>query len=266
MKKVTKQRLWEIIFETDTRAGKAFDVILIIAILVSVLAVMLESVNSIQLVYGKHLRYLEIFMTTLFTVELIVRLYVARRPLRYAFSFFGLVDILSILPLYLSFFLEGFQTFGLIRVLRLLRIFRILKLQRFLIAGDTLSEAFKSSVPKIIVFLCATTTIVTIMGAIMFLIEGPENGFSSIPKAIYWAIVTLTTVGYGDIVPQTILGKLLSSVLMITGYGIIAVPTGLVSAEIVHQKMKRMSPKCPHCQAQLMGENMKFCSYCGEKI
>ena len=262
-----KQKIHTIIFGTDTPAGKAFDVGLIITVLLSVLAVMLESVESLNTQYESLFDIAEWFFTILFSIELILRIYCVDRVSKYVFSFYGMVDILSILPAYLTFFFPGLRSLGIIRALRILRIFRILKLNRYMIASNSLASALKASRHKIIVFLGVITTLVFVLGAVMYLVEGKENGFTSIPKSVYWAIVTLTTVGFGDIVPKTTLGQIISSFLMIAGYGIIAVPTGLVSAEMVAQKLEdNPSNECPKCQTKCANNEQNFCHHCGHKL
>jgi len=229
-KKGFRERLHEIIFEADTPEGRQFDVALMIMILLSLTAVLADSVASFHDKYGSILFFAEWFFTLLFTVEYILRIYSTLKPSKYIFSFYGIIDLLSILPTYLSLILIGSQYFLVIRTLRLLRVFRVLKLARYVRASKTLGFALRNSRHKIIVFLEVILTMVIIMGSLMYLIEGPSNGFTSIPRSIYWAIVTLTTVGYGDITPQTPLGQTLASIVMITGYAIIAVPTGIISA------------------------------------
>lgn len=227
-----REKLYHIIFESDTPAGKAFDVILLIAILLSILAVMLESVQDIRRQYSEELIAIEWAFTILFTVEYGLRIYSARRRWHYIRSFYGIIDFIAIIPTYLTLLVAGAQYVMVVRGLRLLRIFRILKLAHFLGEAETLKRALKNSVAKITIFIGAIVIVIFIIAATMYMIEGPENGFTSIPMSVYWAIVTLTTVGYGDIVPQTVVGKALASMLMILGYGIIAVPTGIMSSEI----------------------------------
>ncbi len=239
---------YEIIFESDTPPGKAFDVLLIFAIVGSVIAVMAESVADIRAFYGDELYIIEWVFTVLFTVEYVVRLAVVPRPARYATSFFGVVDLLAIVPTYVSLFLPGAHFLLVIRLLRILRVFRVLKLAHYLAEADVLAEALHASRRKIFVFIFTVLTLVTIMGSLMYLVEGAKNGFSSIPRSIYWAIVTLTTVGYGDISPQTNVGQLLASVIMILGFGIIAVPTGIVTVELSRADRKQA---CPHCGKHL---------------
>jgi len=266
----TRAKLHEIIFEADTPAGKLFDVILLITIVLSVIAAMLESVGEIQIRYRKILYSLEWFFTILFTIEYLFRLGCVLRPLRYATSFFGIVDLLAIVPTYLSLVIAGTQSLLVIRVLRLLRIFRVFKLARYIVEARILVDALKASRHKITVFILTVLSVVIITGAFMYLIEGPENGFTSIPRSVYWAIVTMTTVGYGDISPQTFLGQALASILMILGYGIIAVPTGIFSAhllKIYRDKDKPVSTQaCPACCAEDHDIDAGYCKRCGSKL
>jgi voltage-gated potassium channel len=257
----------EVIFEADTPAGKWFDVLLIVAILTSVLLVMLDSVSSIQKLHGRFLLTGEWIFTILFTIEYVLRLLSVGRPGAYATSFYGIVDLLAILPTYLSIFFPGAQYLLVIRILRVLRIFRILKLVQYLGEARMLTQALRASLRKIIVFLIAVLTLVTIFGAFIYLVEDPENGFTSIPKSVYWAIVTLTTVGYGDISPQTVLGQLISSAIMIIGYGIIAVPTGIVTVELAQAFKRKISTQaCLECSAEGHDADAKFCKYCGAEL
>lgn len=263
-----KLKLYEIIFESDTPAGKAFDIALLASIILSVVIVLLESVQHAKAFWGEWLVALEWIFTILFTIEYLARLWVVLNKRSYIFSFFGLVDLLSILPTYLGIFFAGAQSLMVIRILRLLRIFRIFKLARFIGESQNLKQALKASQHKIIVFLTTVVTSVVVFGALIFLIEGPENGFTSIPISIYWAIVTMTTVGYGDIAPQTTLGQTLASIIMIMGYGIIAVPTGIVSAEMVQLKSreKLTTQVCPHCMKDGHDADAICCKFCGEKL
>jgi voltage-gated potassium channel len=269
-----RERLGRIIFESDTPAGKAFDIVLLWAIVLSIGLVMLESVPSIRANYGSSLRALEWFFTILFTAEYLVRLYTARNPLRYASSFFGVVDLLTIIPGYLSLFIIGAQSLLAVRALRLLRVFRILELSRYLGEASVLTSALRASRFKITVFLCTVLTLVMIIGSVMYLVEGPQNGFTSIPISIYWAIVTLTTVGYGDISPKTPLGQLISSALMIVGYGIIAVPTGIVTAELtrasrqgeVEARAAAKPTSCSACGSSEHDADARFCKICGAEL
>lgn len=258
-----KEKIYRIIFEHDTPAGKSFDVWLITLVFISVIVVMLETVDSLAASYAKTFIVIEWCFTILFTFELFLRIYCSPRPIKYLFSFYGLVDLLSILPTYVSFLIPGVQSFIVIRSLRMLRIFRILKLKNYTKAGQALTEAMLASRPKITVFLGVITSLVFIIGALMYLVEGEENGFTSIPKSVYWAIVTMTTVGYGDITPQTPLGQMISSALMIVGYGVIAVPTGIISVEISKADAKH---RCPHCDHRVLDSTAVYCSKCGKEI
>ena len=260
-------KLHEVIFEADTPAGKWFDVLLILSILVSVVMVMLDSVSAIRIQYGRLLYIGEWFFTILFTIEYILRLMSVGRPLAYASSFFGVVDLLAILPTYLSIFIPGAQYLLVIRILRVLRIFRILKLVQYLGELRLLTQALRASRRKITVFLFVVLTLVTIFGSLIYLIEDPKDGFTSIPKSMYWAVVTMTTVGYGDISPQTNFGQLISALIMITGYAIIAVPTGIVTVELSQAFKRQISTQaCLECSAEGHDSDAKFCKYCGSKL
>lgn len=263
-------RLHSVIFEADTPAGKAFDIILLVLIAASVVVVMLESVNSIQVRYRDVLLALEWVFTIVFTIEYVLRLAIVKRPSAYAYSFFGVVDLLAILPTYLSLFVFGTQALTVVRAVRLLRVFRVLKLGHYLSESQIITESLKASQRKISVFLFAVTMIVMIVGAVMYVIEGETNpGFSSIPLSVYWAIVTLTTVGFGDITPQTSLGQFISAFVMIIGYAVIAVPTGIVTAEIANQQdiAKRLSTQvCRMCGEDKHAVDAKFCKGCGHSL
>jgi voltage-gated potassium channel len=262
-----RMTLHEVIFEADTPAGKWFDVLLILAILASVVMVMLDSVGTIQKSYGPILLAGEWFFTILFTIEYVLRLLSVGRPLAYATSFYGIVDLLAILPTYLSILIPGAQYLLVIRILRVLRIFRILKLVQYLGEARMLTQALRASRRKITVFLIVVLTLVTIFGSLIYLVEDPKDGFTSIPKSIYWSIVTLTTVGYGDISPQTGLGQLLSALIMIIGYGIIAVPTGIVTVELAQAFKRQISTQaCPECSAEGHDIDAKHCKYCGSRL
>ena len=263
-----RARLHEVIFESDTPAGRYFDLALIWLILLSVATVVLESVREVREQSGKLLYALEWFFTLLFTVEYSLRLLSVRRPLRYAASFFGVVDLLAIIPTYLSIFVPGSQYLLVIRILRLLRVFRLLKLSEYVSEADILRRALRASRHKISVFISAVVLLVVIIGALMYVIEGEANGFTSIPRSIYWAIVTMTTVGYGDLSPRTSLGQIVASIVMITGYGIIAVPTGIVSVELAHAVRQRQvtSQSCPSCKAEGHDVDAICCKYCGAKL
>lgn len=261
-----------IIFQSSRWDEKAFDVCLIIAIALSVLVVMLESIPTLNPELRRALYFVEWGITILFTLEYILRLYVSLRPLRYARSFFGVVDLLSILPTYLDLLLPGAHYFALLRVLRVLRIFRVLKLAKYIGEANVLMHALRSSARKIAVFLFTVVVLVLILGSIMYMIEGAEHGFTSIPKSVYWAIVTLTTVGYGDISPATPLGQFFASIIMITGYGIIAVPTAIVTAEMTHLNRDEISARetedsvCPACGWQDHDHDAAYCKVCGDRL
>lgn len=264
---IWRLRLHEIIFEADTQAGKRFDVLLIVCIILSVIAVLLDSVASIHQKYGFFLYGVEWFFTILFTIEYVLRLISVLKPFRYAISFYGIIDLLAILPTYLSLILPGSQYLLTIRILRVLRVFRVFKLVKYLTEARLLMQALRASRRKIFVFLFTVLTLVIVFGSLMYLIEGRENGFTSIPRSVYWAIVTLTTVGYGDISPQTNLGQLLASFIMILGYAIIAVPTGIVTVEFSRVSSRKVSTQaCPVCSAEGHDPDAKFCKYCGEKL
>ena len=260
-----RQWLHEIIFEADTPAGKLFDVVLIVSILFSVGVVMLDSVAVLQIHYGRWFYFLEWGFTLLFTLEYLLRLGCIGRPLKYAGSFFGVIDLLSIAPTYLSLFLPSGKYLLVIRVLRLLRVFRVLKLVQYVGEANFLLQALKSSRRKIFVFLLSVLLLMIIFGSVMYIVEGPEYGFTSIPRSVYWAIVTMTTVGYGDISPQTDLGQAIASLVMILGYGIIAIPTGIVTAELAFSKQVS-TQSCPECSAEGHAPDARHCKYCGAKL
>lgn len=262
-----RRRLHTIIFEADTPGGKAFDILLLISILSSVIVVMLDSVSEVRIRYALQLIALEWFFTILFTIEYLLRLLCVRRPLAYASTFFGVVDLLAILPTYLSLFVPGAQYLLVVRVLRLLRIFRILKLVEYLREGRTLGRALLAARRKISVFLLTVVTVVVIVGALMYVVEGEARGFTSIPTSIYWAVVTLTTVGYGDIAPQTALGKTLAVLVMLLGYGVIAVPTGIVTLELSRSDVPEVSTQvCPVCGAEGHDVDALYCKRCGSAL
>lgn len=263
--KVFRKKLYKIIFDTDTKLGKLFDVVLLWAILLSICIVIFESLKPLRTQYFDFFIYSEWFFTILFTIEYFTRIWVSPKPRKYIFSALGIVDFLSIVPTYISLILTGTHFLIVIRAIRLLRVFRIFKLNYFMGQGELIIVALRASFRKIGVFLFAILNIVIIIGAIMYVVEGEASGFDSIPRSIYWAIVTITTVGYGDISPQTALGQFISSIIMIVGYSIIAVPTGIVSAEIAKQNMKSEKPKCDQCKAEINLKD-KFCSNCGNKI
>lgn len=264
-----REKIHEVIFEADTPSGKFFDVALIISIFASVIAIMLDSVESIAKEYKTELFIAEWGFTVLFTIEYILRLVSVRRPWTYAKSFYGIVDILSIIPTYLTLFLVDAKYFLVIRILRVLRIFRIFKLASHLGEANLMMDALKNSREKISVFLYAVLLMVVIFGSLMYVIEGSEHGFNSIPQSVYWAIVTLTTVGYGDIAPQTPAGQFLASTIMIMGYGIIAVPTGIYSAELTRAALKEKevtNNACSSCAFEGHDEDAEYCKRCGVKL
>lgn len=260
-------RLHEIIFEADTPAGKLFDILLILAIILSVVAVMFDSVTEIRAEHGRLLYIIEWFFTLLFTVEYLTRIITLGQPLRYVRSFYGVVDLVAILPTYISLLVPGSQYLMVIRTLRLLRIFRILKLAQYLNEAEYLLKAIRASARKISVFLFAVLTLVLIFGSFLYLIEGDESGFTSIGASCYWAITTLTTVGYGDISPQTPLGRAVASIIMIMGYGVIAVPTGIVTAEMVSPFTGKVSTQaCPDCGMDKHSYDARYCKDCGAEL
>jgi len=261
-----RKKLHTIIYEADTRAGKLFDIILLCVVFLSIVAVMLESVASIKIVYGHQLAVIEWVITILFTLEYIGRVIAVREPLRYVFSFYGIVDLLATLPKYIGLMFPGTGFLIAIRAIRLLRIFRILKLHNFVGASNQLTEALKKSRTKIAVFLFSVVVLCVIMGTLMYMIEGPASGFTSIPVSVYWTIVTLTTVGFGDITPLTPLGQFLSTIIMVMGYGIIAIPTGLVTAQFMNEKAHLNTQACPNCGAHQHRDDAKFCYNCGTSL
>jgi voltage-gated potassium channel len=262
-----REHLHEVIFEADTLAGRLFDVALLVLIVVSIVVVCLDSVAPLRDRFGRQLRLAEWMITILFTVEYVLRLVCVRRPLRYALSFFGLVDLLAVVPTYLSLVITGAQSLLVIRSLRLLRVFRVLKLSHLLGEARMILDALRASRAKILVFMFAVLTIVTVVGATMYVIEGEESGFDSIPRGIYWAIVTLTTVGFGDITPRTPLGQALAALVMILGYAIIAVPTGIVTAELTRVKPRQVTTRaCPDCGDSSHDADARHCKYCGSRL
>jgi len=261
-------RLYTIIFEADTVAGRRFDLTLIAAILASILVVMLDSVHDINQRHARVIDVLEWAFTLLFTAEYIARLACVRHPLRYAFSFFGIIDLLSVLPTYLAFFVPEVHSLLDVRILRLIRIFRILKLTSYVQEYQTLTGAVRASQRKIMVFLSIVLMVVLVMGTIMYVVEGPTHGFTSIPKSMYWAVVTMTTVGYGDMAPQTDLGKAIASVMMLIGWGVLAVPTGIVTAEMTTQRLSRVvtTRTCHNCLSEGHEPGAHYCKDCGAKL
>ena len=258
-------RLHEVIYGTHTPAGKLFDIILLVVILYSIIIVMMESVPRFDDKFHDFFNISEWIVTVLFSIEYGLRLICIKRPSKYIFSFFGIIDLLSTIPKYLTFFFVGSQYFTAFRALRLLRVFRILKLVRFIGESNNLARAVKSSKTKIFVFVFFVLIVSVLLGTIMYLVEGPEHGFNSIPHSVYWTIVTLTTVGYGDISPETPLGQFIATFIMIIGYGIIAVPTGIVSAEYVAAKQHENDEgrSCPNCSAEIYRSDADYCRKCG---
>lgn len=267
---ILKQKIYIIIYGSNTLAGKLFDVALLAVILLSVFLIMLESVHSVDTKHHTALKFLEWVITVFFTIEYILRILCNRKPLNYIFSFYGIVDFMSILPMYLSFFIADVEILTVVRALRLLRLFQILNLVPYIGQESHLKLAIKASKTKIIVFVYFILVMSIILGALMYVVEGKENGFDNIPRSIYWCIVTLTTVGYGDIAPQTIYGQMIASFIMIMGYGIIAVPTGIVTAEFSNIKRNRLDARnrrnCPSCTTTIYDDDANYCYNCGEKL
>lgn len=263
-----RHKIHEIIFEADTWQGKLFDIILLLAIFFSVIVVLLETVPGYAEKYGSTFITLEWTFTILFTIEYLLRIYAVEKPVKYMTSFFGVIDLLSILPSFISIFIPGTHSLIVIRILRLLRIFRIFKMVSFISDAQVISDALRASKRKILVFLLSVILMVIIIGSIMYLVEGGVNeGFDSIPRAVYWSIVTLTTVGYGDISPQTSLGQFLAAMVMIIGYGIIAVPTGIVTSEFAKTRNKKVTTQtCKHCMKEDHDEDALYCNNCGNKL
>ena len=266
-RKSIKHHFYVIIFGTHTRAGRAFDIALIIAIITSLLVLILESLPSVMTEWSRELRYIEYTFTAIFTVEYLLRLYCSPKPKSYATSFYGVVDLLAILPTYLAIFFPGASFMGVVRLLRVMRIFRILKLVRYLQDSNILLRSLLMARRKILIFFSTVGILVTIFGALIFVIEGPHNGFTSIPKSIYWAIVTITTVGYGDMVPQTHLGKAIASLTMLLGYSILAVPTGIITAELSNEmNAHKQLVKCPNCNRSGHDSDAMHCKHCGSEL
>ena len=265
-----KYKLHEIIYEADTPSGKLFDVLLLIAIIASIILVMLESVGSIDTKYHTFLYVAEWVITILFSIEYITRIITVKKPSKYIFSFYGIIDFLSTIPMYLSFFIAGSQSLVALRALRLLRVFRILKLTRYIGESTNLVRALKLSRARIAVFISFVIILCVILGTIMYLVESEEgSGFTSIPRSVYWAIVTLTTVGYGDIAPHTPLGQLIASAIMILGYGIIIIPTGIITSEMTRVSRHDVSTNtksCPNCATANHRDDAEFCHHCSHKL
>lgn len=262
-----RERLFVIVFQSDTTAGRRFDKILLLIIFASLVTVILDSIDEVHRSYAGVLAVIEWGFTVIFLVEYLARLYCSPKPLRYAFSFYGLVDLLAIVPGIIALYNSDAQYLLIVRVIRMLRIFRVLKLSPYLKQANYLMAALRGSKQKIIVFLVSVSTLVTVFGTLMYVVEGPEHGFTSIPTGIYWAIVTLTTVGFGDIVPITPLGQVLSSLVMITGYSIIAVPTGIFTAELANaMRGEQLQHDCPSCRKKAHEHDAAFCSRCGSAL
>ncbi len=270
----SKEKIYDVIFGYESKPGKLFDIVLICMILISVSSVLLDSVSSVHLRFGYQLLRLEWFFTIVFTIEYALRLYSTPNPRGYVFSFYGIIDLFSILPTYIAFLFPAAAYMVVIRILRVLRIFRILKLLRYMGEANLLFSALINARRKIFVFLFSVMTLVVIFSAVMFVLEGPEHGFDNIPKSIYWAIVTITTVGYGDISPQTPLGQMVASLAMICGYAIIAVPTGIIGAELMQEVQRRgrgrpilsVKRECASCKAIHHDGDANYCKYCGNRM
>ena len=262
-----RAKLYRVIFGTETPAGQAFDIILIYLILTSVLLVMLDSVEALSSLYGSAFFRLEWFFTILFTIEYLVRIYCSPHPTRYMRGFYGVVDLLSILPSYLAFFITNAHFLMVIRLFRVLRVFRVFKLFRYLSEANILLRSMRMARRKIFVFFFSVIILTSIFGSLMFIIEGPQNGFTSIPTSIYWAIVTITTVGYGDITPQTPVGQGIAALAMLTGYAIIAVPTGIITAELSREMSRsRQVRSCPACRCIGHDSDARFCRLCAAEL
>ncbi len=265
--KTLREQLHTIIFYTDTPAGKAFDVALLVCILASVLVVMLDSITALRDAHGQILNHLEWGFTIAFTLEYLVRIYCSPRPRAYLFSFYGIVDLLSIVPSYLSLFIVNANYLLIVRLLRVLRLFRVLRLSRYVSQGNLLLYAIRQSRYKITVFMFSVAVLVTLFGSLMYLIEGPQNGYTSIPKSIYWAVVTLTTVGYGDLAPRTDLGQAVAALVMLLGYGILAVPTGIFTAELASaMRTDQIDAPCPSCDRKRHESGAVYCASCGHAL
>jgi voltage-gated potassium channel len=262
-----RARLFRVVFEADTPAGRAFDIVVIVAILLSVAAVMADSMARVSARHGPLLDSVEWLFTALFTIEYIARLSCVRKPLRYATSFFGLVDLAAVLPTYLAFFFPEAQVLIDVRILRLVRVFRVFKLTRYLAEVRLLGSAMANSMRKILVFLSVVVMVVLVVGTLMYVVEGPGNGFTSIPRSIYWALSTITTVGYGDMVPHTEIGRALASIVMLIGWGILAVPTGIVTAEMTVQSLGHArARRCSECRTSSHSADARYCRRCGAKL
>lgn len=267
--KLSKKYLAHIVFDSNDSASRGFDLAILGLIIASVIVAILDSVQELHQEYSRIFYLLELAFTFLFTIEYVLRIWLTSRTLKYVTSFYGIIDLMAILPVYLSFFIANTQLLSVIRALRLLRVIRILKLGRYLAEAEFLRESIKASAAKIQIFLFTVLTIVLITGTLMFVVEGPENGFTSIPVSMYWAIVTLTTVGFGDITPSTPLGQLMASLIMLLGYAIIAVPTGIVSSEMAKRKKPDHFEKlksCTFCGFDRLEEGDSYCRKCGSEV
>lgn len=266
-----RNKLKIVIFGTDTRAGKLFDVFLLWAILFSIVLIMLETVPALNTKYHDLFKILEWIITILFTIEYFLRIWVVKKKAGYIFSFFGIIDFLSIIPSYIGLFVSGYHPLMILRAIRLLRVFRVFQLTEFLSESAMMGKAMMASFRKIVIFLSILIVLVMVLGTIMFIVEGPGNGFNSIPQSIYWAIVTITTVGYGDITPSTLAGKFVSSIIMLLGYSIIAVPTGIVTAEFAKtakekRRVRKIKRFCHQCGIEIFDPNANFCRNCGTAL
>jgi len=261
-----KEKVHEVIYEADTKAGKVFDVALFIVIIVSLVLVILDSVEHISLQYHSLFVTLEWIITIFFTIEYILRVISIKKPKNYIFSFYGIVDFLSTIPLYITLIFAGSGALITLRALRLLRVFRVFKLVRYTGAGSSVAVALKKSIPKILIFLYSVVIISFIAGTVMYIVEGPEYGYTSIPRGIYWAIVTLTTVGFGDIHPVTPLGQFIATIIMLLGYGVIAVPTGIVTAEMTKENSRKNTQVCSNCGEADHRDSAEFCHKCGDSL
>jgi voltage-gated potassium channel len=261
-----KEKVHEVIYEADTKAGKVFDVALFIIIVASLVLVILDSVEHISLEYHTLFVTLEWIITIFFTIEYILRVISIKKPKNYIFSFYGIVDFLSTIPLYVSLIFASSGALLSLRALRLLRVFRVFKLVRYTGAGSSVAVALRKSIPKILIFLYSVVIISFIAGTVMYIVEGPENGYTSIPTGIYWAIVTLTTVGFGDIHPVTPLGQFIATIIMLLGYGVIAVPTGIVTAEMTKENSRKNTQVCSNCGEADHRDSAEFCHKCGDSL
>lgn len=261
-----REKIHEVIFEADTPLGKIFDIVLIVLILSSLVTVMLESVESINAQYQEVFKVIEWSITIFFSVEYVLRIVSVKKPKAYIFSFYGIIDLLATLPLYISLFTTGYHALITVRTLRLLRIFRILKIVQFTSAASHLGQALRASRIKILVFIYTVCILAILLGTLMYIIEPESSGFSSIPRSIYWTVVTLTTVGYGDIAPQTPLGQFIATIVMILGYGIIAVPTGIVTASLNQKYTKQNTQACRNCSVEGHEDDAQFCFKCGDEL